>query len=384
MKGNWAIPTSVKFGAGRIGELAKTCKQAGMKAPLLVTDPGLAAMPMVSEIMAANKAEELPTGLFSNLKANPSETNLLQGLAVYKENGHDGVIALGGGSAMDLGKAIALMVNTDEPWQTMEDKQGGWRKVKAGQIAPWIAVPTTAGTGSEASAGTVIVDEQTGNKKVLFHPALMATGVIADPELTLGLPAHLTAYTGLDALTHCIEALSSPLFHPMAEGIALEGMRLIAENLLQAYKDGANLEARANMLAAATMGGTSFMKGLGLVHALSHAAGALLDTQHGLTNAVFLPYALTYNREAIEDKMIRAARTLDLEDQSFEGFVAWVVDFRKRLGIPHTSESLGVNEDNIDKLAELATADSAMLTNPKKTEAAQMAALYRKSLNGEV
>jgi len=384
LKGNWVIPTSVKFGVGRIAELAKTCKQGGMKAPLLVTDPGLANMPMVAKILEANGAEDLPTGLFHAIKANPTETNLMEGLAIYREDDHDGVIALGGGSAMDLGKAIALMANTDASWRTLEDKQGGWRKLAASEIAPWIAVPTTAGTGSEASVGTVIIDEESGEKKVLFHPALMATGVIADPELTVGLPASLTAYTGLDALTHCIEALCSPLFHPMADGIALEGMRLIAENLPKAYEDGSNLEARSNMMAAATMGGTAFMKGLGLVHALSHAAGGLLNSQHGLTNAIFLPYAMAYNQDVIEPKMARAARALGLRDNSYYGMIDWVLDFRKQLGIPHTSESLGVNEGNIEQLAQMAAADSAMFTNPKKAEAADMAALYKKSLSGEL
>ena len=341
-------------------------------------------MPMIASILASMREAKLRTGLFCEIKANPSETNLMTGLAIYREDNHDGFIALGGGSAMDLGKAIALMAKTDVSWRTLEDKQGGWRNVNADEIAPWIAVPTTAGTGSEASADTVIVDEESGNKRVLFHPALMATGVIADPELTLGLPAHLTAFTGLDALTHCIEALCSPLFHPMAEGIALEGIRLIAENLPKAYEDGSNLEARSNMMAAATMGGTAFMKGLGLVHALSHAAGGLLNSQHGLTNAIFLPYAMAFNQDVIESKMARAARALGLKEKSCSGMIDWVMDFRKRLGIPHTSESIGVNEDNIEQLAKMAAADSAMLTNPKKAKAADMATLYRKSLDGKL
>ena len=334
LKGNWGFPTQMIFGPGRIARLGKACAGLGMSRPLLVTDPGLAALPMVRDAIAANEAEGLPTGLFTQVKPNPVGQNVEDGVDAYRAGGHDGIIAFGGGSALDCGKAIALMAGQSRPLWDFEDKGDNWKRVDSEGIAPIVAVPTTAGTGSETGRASVILDEETHIKKIIFHPKMMPGTVVSDPELTLGLPPHITAATGMDALAHCLEAYCAPGYHPMAEGIAVEGIRLVKDWLPTAVKDGGNLAARANMLAAASMGSTAFQKGLGAIHSLSHPIGALYDTHHGLTNAVVMPYVLAFNRPAIEDKMTRLAAWLGLANPSFTAMQDWILALRAEIGIP--------------------------------------------------
>ncbi|MCC7045728.1 MAG: iron-containing alcohol dehydrogenase [Alphaproteobacteria bacterium] len=363
--GNWNYPTQVRFGVGRIKELPEACKQLGMKKPLLVTDMGLKALPMVADAVKANGAAGVPTGLFGEVKGNPTGKNLEDGIAAYKKGGHDGLIAFGGGSALDTGKAVAFMATQDRPWIDFTDYDTCVKAFK-GPIAPIVTVATTAGTGSEVGRAAVFTDEVKQVKKIIFHPSMMPKIVIDDPGLTVGLPAKITAATGMDAFAHCLEALCCTFYHPMADGIATEGMRLVKEYLPAACKDGKNLEARANMMCAATMGATAFQKGLGSIHALSHPLSSLYDTHHGLGNAVFMPYVLVFNRRAIEDKLVRLAAYFGLKQQSFTGFIDWLVRFREEIGIPHKLGDAGVPLDNLDRLATLAAQDFCASENPIK------------------
>ncbi|MFQ5785374.1 MAG: iron-containing alcohol dehydrogenase [Alphaproteobacteria bacterium] len=384
LRGNWNYPTAVRFGPGRIAELADACRALGMKRPLLVTDPGLKDLPMVREAAAANAEAGLPTEIFSDIKSNPVGRNVDDGVAAYREAGCDGVIAFGGGSGLDAAKAIALMVGQKRPIWDFEDREDWYTRVDVAGMAPVVAVPTTAGTGSEVGRASVITDETTHTKKIIFHPNMLPGIVIADPELTLGLPKHITAWTGMDALAHNLEAYCAPGFHPMADGIALEGMRLIREWLPLAVEDGANLAARAHMLAAATMGSTAFQKGLGAIHALSHPVGAVHDTHHGLTNAVFMPYVLAFNRPAIEQRLTALARYLDLADPSFEAVQRWVLDLRKRLGIAHTLAELGVREEHVERLTPMAAADPSCGGNPIPVGEPELRGMFLAAIRGEL
>ncbi|WP_193368405.1 iron-containing alcohol dehydrogenase [Pelagibius marinus] len=384
LKGNWNYPTQMIFGPGRIKNLGQACKTLGMTRPLLVTDPGLAGLPMVKEAIAANEAEGLPTGLFDAVKPNPVGHNVEEGVKAYKDGGHDGVIAFGGGSGLDCAKAVALMVGQSRPLWDFEDKGDNWKRVDPDGVAPIVAVPTTAGTGSEVGRASVIVDEASHTKKIIFHPKMLPSTVISDPELTVGLPPNITAATGMDALAHCIEAYCAPGYHPMAEGIAVEGIRLVKEWLPAAVHDGKNLAARAHMLAAASMGATAFQKGLGAIHSLSHPVGALYDTHHGLTNAVFMPYVLAFNRPAIEDKMGRLAAFLGLENASFTGFQDWVLALRAELKIPEKLDGLGVGDERIDEIAEAAAEDPTAPTNPVPAGAAEMRRMFEMALEGRL
>ena len=363
LKGNWNYPTQMIFGPGRIRNLAQACKALGMKRPLLVTDPGLAGLPMVKDAIAANAAEGLPTGLFSAVKPNPVGRNVDDGVAAYKAGGHDGIIAFGGGSGLDCAKAVALMVGQKRPLFDFEDKGDNWKRVDPAGVAPIVAVPTTAGTGSEVGRASVILDEATHIKKIIFHPKMLPAVVICDPELTVGMPPAITAGTGMDALAHCIEAYSSPHYHPMSQGIALEGMRLVKTFLPRAFAIGNDLEARAEMMSAAAMGAVAFQKGLGAVHAISHPIGAVHHTHHGTTNAVVLPHVLVFNRPAIEARIERAAAYLGLAG-GFDGFVAFVVELNETLGIPRTLRGLGVADPDIDRLVEMALRDPTAGGNP--------------------
>jgi alcohol dehydrogenase class IV len=381
--GNWNYPTQVRFGVGRIKELPEACKSLGMKKPLLVTDMGLKALPMVAEAIQANAAAGVPTGLFGEVKGNPIGKNLEDGIAAYKKGDHDGVIAFGGGSALDTGKAVAFMATQDRPWIDFTDYDTCVKAFK-GPIAPIITVATTSGTGSEVGRAAVFTDEVKQVKKIIFHPSMMPKIVIDDPALTVGLPPKITAATGMDAFAHCLEALCCDFYHPMADGIAAEGMRLVKDNLPAACKDGRNLEARANMMCAATMGATAFQKGLGSIHALSHPLSSLYDTHHGLGNAVFMPYVLVFNRKAIEDKMARLAAYLGLKNQSFSGFIDWLVAFRQEIGIPHTLGDAGVPLDNLDRLATLAAQDFCATENPIKMGPADMRQVIDAAVAGRV
>jgi alcohol dehydrogenase class IV len=384
LTGTWNYPTAMRFGPGRIAELAEACKGLGMRRPLLVTDPGLAALPMLRDALAANEAAGLPTGLFSDIKPNPVGRNVEDGLAVYREGGHDGVIAFGGGSGLDAAKAVALMAGQSRPMWDFEDLGDNWSRADPEGIAPIVAVPTTAGTGSEVGRASVIVNEDTHTKVIVFHPKMLPSVVISDPELTLGLPPHVTAATGMDALAHCFEAYCAPGFHPMAEGIAVEGMRLVKDWLPTAYRDGANLEARANMLVAASMGATAFQKGLGAIHSLSHPIGALYDTHHGLTNAVVMPYVMTFNRAAIEERMGRLAAWLGLPEPSYQAVMDWVLALRSELGIAHSLRDIGVDDGRTDEVCEMAAADPTAPTNPLPIGAAECKVMFLDALEGRL
>ncbi len=382
--GNWNYPTKVRFGVGRIKELPQACEALGVVRPLLVTDPGLAKLAMIRDAIANLRTIGLAAQVFSDLKFNPVGRNVEDGVKAYRAGLHDGVIAFGGGSALDTGKAIALMVGQTRPIWDFEDVGDNWKRVNARGIAPVVAVPTTAGTGSEVGRASVIADEATHTKKIIFHPGMMPAIVIADPALTIGLPPHITAATGMDAFAHCLEAYCAPGFHPLADGVAVEGMRLIRDWLTVAVKEGSNLAARAHMMAAAAMGATAFQKGLGAIHALSHPVGAVYDSHHGLTNAVFMPYVLAFNRSAIEDRIVRLARYLGLDTPTFDGFLEWVLALRQELKIPHTCRDLGVEEKRLDELSTMAAQDPCAGGNPVPLDAAKLKGLYQAALAGRV
>jgi alcohol dehydrogenase class IV len=384
LKGNWNYPTSVRFGVGRNVELSEACRALGMARPLLVTDPVLAKLPMIQDALGANQAAGLPAGLYADVRPNPVAGNVEGGLRAYRAGGHDGIIAFGGGSALDVGKVIALMAGQSRPMWDFEDVGDNWTRAEPRGIAPIVAVPTTAGTGSEVGRAGVVTNEATHTKKVIFHPRMMPGIVISDPALTVGLPPHITAATGMDALAHCLEALCAPGYHPMADGIAVEGLRLIKEWLPEAVKSGANLTARAHMMAAASMGATAFQKGLGAIHALSHPVGALYDTHHGLTNAVFTPYVLAFNRPAIEERMARLAAYLSLPGGGFTAVLDWTLALRAGFGMPHTSAELGVEEARLDELSAMAEVDPTAGGNPIPAGKAEMRQMYQASLEGRL
>lgn len=384
LKGNWNYPTRIWFGPGRIAELSQGCALLSIKRPLIVTDPGLARLPMIGESVVQAKKAGLGVAVFSDVRANPVGKNVSDGVAAYKAGNHDGVVAFGGGSALDVGKAVAFMAGQGRPLWDFEDVGDNWTRANGDAIAPIIAVPTTSGTGSEVGRVSVVTQEETHTKRLIFHPKIQPSLVIADPALTLGLPRHITAATGMDAFAHNLEALCSPMFHPQADGIAVEGIRLVKEWLPVAVKDGSNLAARAYMMAASTMGATAFQKGLGAIHSLSHPVGAVYDTHHGLTNAVFMPYVLAFNRNAIEDKIIALARYIGLADASFAGFLNWVLALRRELAVPHTLKDLGVTNDRMDMLAEMATADPSAGTNPVPVSVKEHRILLEMSFSGRL
>ena len=384
IRGNWNFPTKVRFGAGRIAELPDACKELGMKRPLIVTDPGLAALPMIKDAVAACEKAGLGVAVFSDIKSNPNGKNVEDGLKVLRAGKHDGVVAFGGGSALDAGKAIALMSGQKRPIWDFEDVGDNWLRVDPAGVAPIIAVPTTSGTGSEVGRVSVITKEDTHQKKLIFHPKVQPSIVIDDPALTIGLPPKITAATGMDALAHCFEAYCAPGYHPMADGVALEGMRLIKEWLPIAFRDGKNLEARSHMMAAATMGATAFQKGLGAIHSLSHPVGAVYDTHHGLTNAVVMPYVMQFNRQAIEEKMTRLAAYLGLKNPGYQAVLDWVLALRKEIGIPHTLKEIGVGTDKLDSLSQEAFNDPSTGGNPVPAGVPEMKQMFIASIEGRL
>jgi alcohol dehydrogenase class IV len=380
LKANWNYPTTVWAGPGRIAELPAACATLGIKRPLLVTDEGLRDAQMVRSAL-----ELVPgTGLFARVRGNPVAANIEDGLAAYRSGAHDGVIAFGGGSALDAGKVIAFMSGQTRPLWDFEDVGDWWTRADRRGIAPIIAVPTTAGTGSEVGRAGVVINEATHQKKIIFHPQMMPGVVISDPELTVGLPPNITAATGIDALVHCFEAFCAPGFHPLADGIALEGMRLIQTYLPRACANGKDIEARSRMLAAASMGATAFQKGLGGVHAIAHPVGAYFNTHHGLTNAVLLPYVLVHNRPAIESHLQVIARTLGLSGEPFAAMFDWVLDFRRRLGIPHTLKDIGVPLSNSDTIGHEASLDPSAGGNPRPTDERDYARIFRSAVKGDL
>jgi alcohol dehydrogenase class IV len=380
--GSWNYPSAIRFGVGRLDELPAACRELGMSRPLLVTDPGLAVLAPVSQAEAICRDAGLGFGLFSDVKGNPVGANVDAGVAACKNGDHDGVIAFGGGSALDAGKAIALMVGQSRPIWDFEDREDWHMRVNEDAMLPVVAVPTTSGTGSEVGRASVITDELDHTKKIIFHANMMPGRVILDPAVTTGLPEALTAAVGMDALSHCLEAFSSSVYHPMAHGIGLEGMRLIHRWLPAACADGSDLEARAHMQVASTMGATAFQKGLGAMHALSHPCGSVLDTHHGLTNAVIMPYVLEFNRAVIETKLADLARYLDLAGASFDAVMSWVLDLRERLGIPHTLAAIGVTDEHISTLAPMAEVDPSASTNAVSFDSEMAADLYNRAING--
>lgn len=384
LRGNWNYPTPIRFGAGRISELAGLCAELGIKNPLLVTDRGLAEMPMTTSILQQLRGAGLGVALFSDMRPNPIGRDVDAGVAAYHAGGHDGVISLGGGSALDVGKAIALMSGQDRPLWDFEDVGDNYLRVNVAGVAPSIAIPTTAGTGSEVGRASLIIDDVAHRKVIIFHPSMLPQRVLADPELTAGLPAHLTAATGVDALVHNIEAFCSPFYHPLAQGVALEGMKLVHDFLPRAYHNGQDIEARAQMLSASLMGATAFQKGLGGVHALAHPIGAVFDTHHGLANAILLPYVLVRNREAIAERLSAAARYIGLADSSFDGFLSWVLDLRKALNIPHTLAEINIPLDQADAIGSMAKNDPSDGGNPVQLTPADYVDIYRAAVTGEL
>ncbi|MFT4925503.1 MAG: alcohol dehydrogenase class IV [Phenylobacterium sp.] len=382
LNGNWNYPTNIRFGAGRINELADICQQLQFKKPLLVTDKGLAKLAMTGDILRQLTDAGLQCELFGEIKPNPTGNNIIAGAEYYHWGNHDSVIALGGGSALDAGKAIALMVGQTRPLWDFEDVGDNWQRVNEQGMAPVIAIPTTAGTGSEVGRASVIVDEQQRNKKLIFHPNMLPQMVLADPALTAGLPAHITAATGLDALVHNLEAYCAPGYHPMADGIALEAMRLIKQWLPKAVNDGNDLVARSHMMVASTMGATAFQKGLGGVHALAHPLGAIFDAHHGLLNAILLPYVLIRNREAIEDKISEIAHHLRLEQANFAGFMTWLTEFSQALKIPTTLSDIGINDEHHHLIGEQALLDPSAGGNPIALTAQDYSEIFIGAVNG--
>ena len=378
---NWSYPTAIKFGVGRIAELADHAKSLGMKKPLLVTDKALASLPITAQALDVLAAAGLGRAVFSEVDPNPNDKNMAEGIAVYKAGNHDGVVLFGGGSALDLGKMIALMAHqrADLSVWDLEDIDDWYTRADADKIAPMVAVPTTAGTGSEVGRAGVLTNLATHKKKIIFHPKLLPGVTICDPALTVGMPKFITAGTGMDALAHCLEAYSSPFYHPMSQGIALEGLRLVKENLITVYNEPGNLMARGHMMAAAAMGAVAFQKGLGAIHSLSHPVGAVYGTHHGTTNAVVMPMVLDFNRSAIEDRINAASAYLGIKG-GFDGFRAWIMELREQLSIPANLTALGVEASRLDELTDMALEDPSCGGNPIPMTRENTSALYKACL----
>lgn len=379
MSMNWNYPTTIWFGDQRINEIQKACESLNIQKPLIVTDPGILKTDIIEKI---NSSLNTKANIFSDVQSNPTGNNVELGVSYFNSNAHDGVIAVGGGSGMDVGKGIAFMAGQDRPLWDFEDIGDYWTRANSEAIKPIIAVPTTAGTGSETGRAGVYTNELTKEKKIIFHPKMLPAIVILDPELTVPLPKSLTAFTGMDALAHCLESYCSNFFHPFSQGIALEGMFIVKNNLINAYHDGSNLDARGSMLAASSMGSIAFQKGLGAIHSLSHPVGAMYNTHHGLTNAVFMPYVLRRNKKVIEEKIISLSRYLNLEDQTFEGFMNWILYLRKELSIPHTLKELIQDDSKFEEMSKMAKNDPSTGGNPIPLEIKDFYNLYKNSFSG--
>ena len=394
---NWGYPNTVWFGNKRINDLQKACKILNIKKPLLVTDKDLAKTNMVLNAIETNKKNSLPTEIFSDLKGNPLGSYVQNGVEKFKNGNHDGIVAFGGGSSLDVGKSILLQASLNRPLWDFTDGGSFWKENSFGKsmainkisnpdnIKPFIAIPTTAGTGSETSRAAAIINDETKIKKIVFHPKMLPTLTILDPELTSGMPPFLTAATGMDALAHNLEAYCAPGYHPMADGIALEGMWLIKKWLTVAVEQGENLEARGHMLTASSMGATAFQKGLGAIHSLSHPVNSLFNVHHGLSNGIFMPYVLTFNRSTIEEKIIKACEYLEIKKKSFNGFIDWTLNLREKTKIPHKiSDTTDISDKDIEKLSPMALADPCTLGNPKKLNLEDFINMYRNSINGKL
>jgi|TARA_B100001063_G_scaffold13647_1_gene10609 alcohol dehydrogenase class IV len=380
---NWNYPTPIKFGIDRIQELSQFIEELEINNPLIVTDPQFREVDQFNAIIDNLSKSKKNYDIFSKIKGNPTGQNINDGVGIYKKNKNDGVIAIGGGSSLDAGKAIAFMSKQKENIWYFEDVGDNWTRAVVENLPKVIAIPTTAGTGSETGRASLVVDEETYTKKIIFHPTMLPDLVILDPLLTVSLPKHLTAATGMDALAHCLEAFCSDVFHPMAHGIALEGIKIIKENLVIAYNDSGNVEARAKMLVSSTMGSTAFQKGLGAIHSLSHPINAVNDVHHGLSNAIFMPYVIKFNRLQIEERITFLSKYIDLEDQTFDGFLQWILDLRRQLSIPHTLKDLNLEFD-FDRLSEMALIDPSTSTNPIELSKDDMRTLYIDSYEGNL
>src|SRR5579872_2482149 len=384
LTGTWGFPTRVVTGVGRIKDLPDICRAHKIAKPLVVTDKGLAGSKIIASALSLLRGSDLAAQLFADVKSNPTEANLSAGVTAFRAGGHDGVVAIGGGSALDVGKCIAFMTAQTRPVWDFEDVGDWWTRANAEGIAPIIAVPTTAGTGSEVGRAGVITREETHEKKIIFHPLMMPKIAIEDPELAVGLPPFLTMATGMDALAHCFEAYCVNAFHPLADGVALEGLRIIDTYLPRAVANGADLEARAYMFAAASMGATAFQKGLGAIHAISHPVGARYDTHHGLTNGVVFPFVLVCNKEAIALKLPAIARALDLPGRDFSTVLKWILDLRKELGVPHSLGELGVMEVDAKAIAADAVRDPTAGSNPRPLSEADFERVITAAIRGEI
>jgi alcohol dehydrogenase len=380
---NLNYPTAIKFGTGRIRELADHCKANGITRPLFVTDPGLAAMPMVGKVVDDVKRAGLGIAVFSDVRSNPVEANVIAGVRAYQAGDHDGVVAFGGGSGLDVGKLVALMHGQRVSLFELEDVDDWWTRADASKIAPIIAVPTTAGTGSEVGRAGVVTHPESHEKKIIFHPAIMPRVAILDPELTVGLPPKLTAATGMDAMAHCVESYCAPFYHPLAAGVALEGLRLVKENLARAVKKGMDIDARGHMLMASAMGATAFQRGLGAIHALSHPFGGLYDAHHGTLNGIIMPYVVKANRRKIEREIERAAAYLGIKG-GFTGFLKWILALRKEIGIPHRLADIGIDTKRLDEVAAMAVKDPSAGGNPIAFTRQQYRALAKRCVNGDL
>ena len=380
---NWNYPTPIWFGLNRTAEIKLALTELSISRPLIVTDPQFSENENFKKMIEHLSKESIQFSIFTDIKGNPTGKNVSDGVLKFNADANDGVIAIGGGSALDAGKAIAFMSKQKENLWFFEDVGDNWTKAIIKDMPKVIAIPTTAGTGSETGRASLIVDEDTYTKKIIFHPSILPDLVILDPELTISLPAHLTAATGMDALAHCLEAYCSEAYHPMAHGIAVEGVRIIKNNLVDAFKDPENLFARSQMLVSSPMGSTAFQKGLGAIHSLSHPINAIHDLHHGLTNAIFMPYVIKFNQSVIEEKMERLSRYIELKNQSFDGFLEWILDLRKQLSIPHTLKELNVKFD-FDKLSKMALVDPSTPTNPIVLSQEDMKVLYLNSYEGNL
>ena len=384
MKFNWNYPTTVWVGEDRVNDLGEACINLKITKPLFVTDKDLINLPFIQKIINEIKSKFKELKIFSNFSGNPIGENVDEGVNEFKKNNCDGVIAIGGGSAIDVGKAIAFMSGQNRPIWDFEDIGDYWKRADEKNISPIIAIPTTAGTGSETGRASAIINKKTGIKKIIFHPKILPSIVILDPKLTLELSPRLTAATGMDALAHNLEAFCAPNYHPMAEGIALEGMKLIKKSLVVAFKDGGNVEARQNLLTASSMGSTAFQKGLGAIHSLSHPVNAQYNIHHGLSNAIFMPYVLTFNKNSIEKKIISICDYLGL-DKKFDSFLEWILDLRKELGIPHKlSDVMDCSKINLDELSLMAYEDPSTSGNPRKIDKDDLKMMYEYSITGDL
>ena len=381
---DWNYPTNIRQGLGKITKLASYCRELGMQSPLIVTDPVLLELPMIRQAQRSCNEYGLNCGIFSSVDCNPSDVNVYEGVAAYKKGKHDGVIAFGGGSAIDAAKAIALMVGQSGNLWDYEDVGNNWQEVSVDTMAPVIAVPTTSGTGSEVGRASVITDPGTHTKRIIFHPNMLPAIVILDAELTVGLPPHLTAATGMDAFSHALEAYCANYYHPMAEGIAIESIRLIKDYLPRATANGSDLEARVQLMVASSMGATAFQRGLGAMHALAHSLGATYNSHHGLLNAILMPYVLKANRAAIEERIERLARYLELKQATFDNFLDWVLELREELAIPHTLNEIEIDDTQAELISKMATKDAAAGGNPIQFRQAEYAKIFVAAVNGQL